>query len=75
MWLDVMMISGINRLGFDRVGVNITGPGHAAAGVLVGLILVTVSKFECVGGDCTGAEKDSVGLGLGDTAREDLDMG
>lgn len=71
MWLDVVMISGINGLGFDRVGVNITGPGHAAAGVLVGLILV--SKFECVGGDCTGAEKDSVGLGL--AAREDSDMG
>lgn len=43
-----MTISGINI--FDRAGVNITGPGHAAAGVLVGLI----SEFEHVGGDIGG---------------------
>jgi len=56
-------ISGINI--FDRAGMNMTGPRHAAA--LVGLI----SEFEHVGGDI-GAEKDS---GLGDSARVDSDMG
>jgi hypothetical protein len=60
MRLDVMTFNGVNI--FDRAGVYMTGPGHA---VLVPL--GPISEFECVGGDI-GVERDSVVLGLGDTA-------